>query len=52
MGVEADVLAGSLRFSLGATTSRADVDEAVSRILAVCGRLADMSRRYRGSPQR
>jgi cysteine sulfinate desulfinase/cysteine desulfurase-like protein len=44
MGVEADILSSSLRFSLGATTTKADIDQAVSRILAVCGRLTDPRR--------
>ena len=39
MGVDADILASSLRFSLGATTTRADVDAAVTRILAVCAKV-------------
>jgi cysteine desulfurase len=33
------VLAGSLRFSLGATTTEAEIDEAVDRILVVCAKL-------------
>jgi cysteine desulfurase len=41
MGVDGEILSSSLRFSLGATTTREDIDEAVSRILAVCARLAD-----------
>lgn len=40
MGVPADVLAGSLRFSLAATTGEGEIDEAAQRILAVCARLA------------
>ena len=36
MGCSKEVLAGSLRFSLGATTTRQDVDEAVGRILNAC----------------
>ncbi len=34
-----DILAGSLRFSLGATTTEAEIDEAVRRILHVVGEL-------------
>lgn len=40
MDVPKDVLEGSLRFSLGATTTEAQVDEAVGRILHVLGELA------------
>ena len=39
MGVPGDVLAGSLRFSLGATTTEEEVDEAVLRILRVASEL-------------
>ena len=39
MGLPPDVVAGSLRFSLGATTSEAEIDVAVERIVAVCQRL-------------
>ncbi len=44
MGVDAEILSSSLRFSLGASTTRGDIAEAVSRILAVCARLADSRR--------
>lgn len=43
MGVPPEVLASSLRFSLGATTTEAEIDTAAERILAVCARLADSS---------
>ncbi len=36
MGLPNDIVASSLRFSLGATTTEAQVDEAVARILRVC----------------
>jgi cysteine desulfurase len=39
MGLPNDIVASSLRFSLGATTSEAEIDEAVRRILRVCGQL-------------
>ena len=35
MGLPKPIVAGSLRFSLGATTTAAEIDEAVGRILAV-----------------
>jgi cysteine desulfurase len=40
MGVSAEVLAGSIRISLGATTTEAEVEEALARITAVCRQLA------------
>jgi cysteine desulfurase len=40
MGVPNEVLASSLRFSLGATTTEEDVDEAIRRILAVVGEVS------------
>ncbi len=40
MGSPKPVLAGSLRFSLGATTTSVDVDEALACIGAACARLA------------
>jgi cysteine desulfurase len=39
MGASTDVLAGSLRFSLGATTTAAEVDEAIERIARVAAKL-------------
>jgi cysteine desulfurase len=36
MGLPSEIVASSLRFSLGATTTEADIDEAVRRILQVC----------------
>jgi len=39
MALPQDVVAGSLRFSLGATTTEAEVDEAVRRILKVVAEL-------------
>jgi cysteine desulfurase len=39
MGVPREVLVSSLRFSLGNTTTEAEIDEAVARILHVCSRL-------------
>ena len=39
MGLPNDLVACSLRFSLGATTTEADIDEAVRRILHVCNEL-------------
>ncbi len=40
MGVERDVLAGSLRFSLGAGTTAAEIDTAVERIVSAAARLS------------
>jgi cysteine desulfurase len=40
MGASKAVLAGSLRFSLGATTSGEEVEEAIARIQSVSGRVA------------
>jgi cysteine desulfurase len=39
MGVPHEILAGSLRFSLGATTTEQEIDEAIRRILHVVGEL-------------
>ena len=39
MGVSAEVLAGSIRISLGTTTTEAEVDEALKRIARVCVQL-------------
>ena len=39
MGLREDLVACSLRFSLGATTTEAEIDEAVRRILHVCREL-------------
>jgi len=39
MGCDKETVAGSLRFSLGATTTAEEIDEAVRRILAVTRRL-------------
>ncbi|MFH1267485.1 MAG: cysteine desulfurase family protein, partial [Planctomycetota bacterium] len=39
MGLPREIVAGSLRFSLGATTTEAEIDEAVRRILSVVNEL-------------
>jgi cysteine desulfurase len=39
MGCQIDVISSALRFSLGATTTATEVDEAARRILAQCNRL-------------
>jgi len=39
MNLPKEIVAGSLRFSLGATTTEAEIDEAVRRILHVCDEL-------------
>lgn len=39
MGLPNDIVASSLRFSLGMTTTEADIDEALRRILHVCSEL-------------
>jgi cysteine desulfurase len=39
MGLPKEVVAGSLRFSLGATTTEGEIDEAVRRILMVVNEL-------------
>ena len=39
MGLPDEQISSSLRFSLGATTTRAEIEEAARRILAVCNRL-------------
>jgi cysteine desulfurase len=36
MALPSDIVASSLRFSLGSTTTEADIDEAIARILHVC----------------
>jgi cysteine desulfurase len=41
MGLPNDVVACSLRFSLGATTTNAEIDEVVERILRVCRELGE-----------
>jgi cysteine desulfurase len=41
MGLPSDLVASSLRFSLGATTTESDVEEAVRRILHVCRELLE-----------
>ena len=46
MGCSKEMLASSLRFSLGATTSGDEIDQAIARILKVCGTM----RRGRVSP--
>ena len=40
MGCDKAVLAGSVRFSLGATTTAAEIDDAAERILAVAAKIA------------
>ncbi len=39
MGASKAVLAGSLRFSLGATSAADEIEEAIARILSVCARM-------------
>jgi cysteine desulfurase len=39
MGLAANIVNSSLRFSVGATTTESEIDEAAGRILAVCQRL-------------
>jgi cysteine desulfurase len=39
MGLPSDLVASSLRFSLGATTTEAEIDEAVARIVRVCNEI-------------
>ncbi len=41
MGLPNDIVGSSLRFSLGATTTEAEIDEAVARILRVCRELGE-----------
>jgi cysteine desulfurase len=41
MGLPNDIVACSLRFSLGATTTEADIDGAIERILRVCRELSE-----------
>jgi cysteine desulfurase len=45
MGLEKAVADGSVRFSLGAPTTVAEIDEATSRILRVCQHLGRVSNR-------
>ncbi|MBI3838407.1 MAG: cysteine desulfurase [Planctomycetia bacterium] len=40
MGANKPVLAGSLRFSLGATTTSDEIEQAIERILGVCAKIA------------
>ncbi|HEY2893495.1 MAG TPA: aminotransferase class V-fold PLP-dependent enzyme, partial [Pirellulales bacterium] len=40
MGAPEAVLGSSLRFSVGATTTKEEIDEAVARICATCARLS------------
>ncbi len=51
MGASRELLDGSVRFSLGATTTEAEIDEAIVRILGVC-RAINAARKTRsaGSP--
>ncbi|MCG8585978.1 MAG: cysteine desulfurase [Pirellulales bacterium] len=44
MGADEAVVGGSLRLSLGASTTALEVDEAVRKILACCGRLSGEKR--------
>jgi len=39
MGLPKSIVGSSLRFSLGATTTEAEIDEAIHRILHVCNEL-------------
>jgi cysteine desulfurase len=39
MGLPNDIVASSLRFSLGPSTTQAEIDEAVSRIIRVCSEI-------------
>jgi cysteine desulfurase len=39
MGLPNEIVASSLRFSLGATTTEADIDDAISRIVRVCSEI-------------
>jgi len=41
MGLPSEIVASSLRFSLGATTTEAQIDEAIVRILRVCRELGE-----------
>ena len=41
MGASKAVLAGSLRFSLGATTTGDEIEQAIERILRVCAKIAE-----------
>jgi cysteine desulfurase len=45
MGCSKEILASSLRFSLGATTTLAEIDEAIGRILNVCARIGPSTSR-------
>lgn len=44
MGLGADIVASSLRFSLGATTTEAEIDAAAKRILEVCAKMKGKTR--------
>jgi cysteine desulfurase len=46
MGCPREILSSSLRFSLGATTTQAEIDEAITRIGAVCAKLGDGKQTY------
>jgi len=48
MGCRGEQLAGSVRFSLGATTTDGEMDAAADRILAACAKLTAQSTRDRG----
>ena len=52
MGLPNDIVASSLRFSLGATTTEAEIDEAVRRILRVCRELGDREKGKTGEQGR
>jgi cysteine desulfurase len=41
MGLPKPLVASTLRFSLGATTTEAEIDDAIRRILHVAGELRD-----------
>jgi cysteine desulfurase len=45
MDCSKEILASSLRFSLGATTTLAEIDEAIARILSVCARIGPSTSR-------
>jgi cysteine desulfurase len=49
MGCSKPVLAASLRFSLGATTTAEEIDEAIERIARVANKLADAGRAPRSA---
>ena len=50
MGVEAAVVGGSLRLSIGAQTTAAEIEEATARILACCQRLAGKNESFGAAP--